>query len=219
MHSHYGNIFVIFPQQFVFKLAFLIISMIGIKDNTPALGSKKMNGFDKSKIDVLVVEDETFISNLITQILLQFGVNRVEVASNAENAKFLLANGYHPDVIFTDQSMRGGNGTDLISWVRKDKLSPNQMVPIIMVSGNTELSVITNARDVGVNKYLAKPISAELLIKRLATVFEKTRPFVKSDQFFGPDRRRRVANDLQTDRRKKTPNSARSNFSVRRNSR
>jgi DNA-binding response OmpR family regulator len=74
--------------------------------------------------------------------------------------------------------------------VRTAKDSPNPYVPIIMLSGFTEHRRITEARDAGINEFLAKPISAKSIYQRVATIIDNPRPFIRAKNFFGPDRRR-----------------------------
>jgi DNA-binding response OmpR family regulator len=60
-----------------------------------------------------------------------------------------------------------------------------------MLSGHTELQRICEARDAGVNEFLAKPISARALYSRMMSLIANPRPFVRTATYFGPDRRRR----------------------------
>jgi DNA-binding response OmpR family regulator len=75
--------------------------------------------------------------------------------------------------------------------VRKSAASPNPYVPIIMVTGHTEKHRIEAARDAGVTEVLAKPITAGNLIQRITEIVNRPRGFVRSGEYFGPDRRRR----------------------------
>ena len=47
------------------------------------------------------------------------------------------------------------------------------------------------ARDRGVNEFLAKPVTARDILKRLESVILRPRPYVAAADFFGPDQRRR----------------------------
>jgi DNA-binding response OmpR family regulator len=59
-----------------------------------------------------------------------------------------------------------------------------------MLSGYTEYRRVTEARDAGVNEFLAKPISAKALYQRFASIIDNPRPFIRTKHYFGPDRRR-----------------------------
>jgi len=60
-----------------------------------------------------------------------------------------------------------------------------------MVSGETSKDLIVGARDAGVNEFLAKPISTRMVYQRFMNIIENPRAFVSTEDFYGPDRRRR----------------------------
>ncbi|MBO6633648.1 MAG: response regulator, partial [Parvibaculum sp.] len=74
-------------------------------------------------------------------------------------------------------------------------------VPIIMVSGHTDLASVERARDIGVTEFLSKPISARSLYERLIQVLDRPRQFVETPTYRGPDRRRRNTPFAGEDRR------------------
>ena len=59
-----------------------------------------------------------------------------------------------------------------------------------MLTGHSELARVQEARDSGIHEFLAKPISAKSLFTRIAAIIENPRPFINTDAYFGPDRRR-----------------------------
>lgn len=71
-----------------------------------------------------------------------------------------------------------------------------------MVTGYTEESLARDARDVGVNDFLGKPISAKSLMSRITSVLEDKRDFIDTSDYFGPDRRRRQQEYMGLERRK-----------------
>ncbi len=48
-----------------------------------------------------------------------------------------------------------------------------------------------DARNAGVDDFLAKPISAKSLLSRIMAVLGEPRKFIRSGDYFGPDRRRK----------------------------
>jgi CheY-like chemotaxis protein len=64
------------------------------------------------------------------------------------------------------------DGLDFVRLVRIAKDTPNPYIPIIMLSGYTEHRRVTEARDAGVNEYLAKPISAKSIYQRITSIIE-----------------------------------------------
>src|SRR3546814_1685570 len=81
--------------------------------------------------------------------------------------------------------------------------SKNVFVPIIMVTAQSEEWKVMKARDAGVTEFLVKPFSAKTMARRITVVVENPRQFVRTDEFFGPDRRRHVISNYTGQERRK----------------
>ena len=82
------------------------------------------------------------------------------------------------------------DGLELAQMIRQPESKGNPYAPIIMLTGHSEKRRVTVARDAGVTEFLAKPISAKGLYQRVLNVVANPRPFIKTKNYFGPDRRR-----------------------------
>jgi DNA-binding response OmpR family regulator len=143
-----------------------------------------------SRIRFLIVDDNSFSRTLIRRILLQFGATEVQEAPDGETAIYEIKS-FKPDIIIVDWMMKPMNGMELVKWLREGKDSPAPFTPVVMVSAFSHVSNVLQARDAGINEFLAKPISAKSLLGRIQAVIDKPRQFVRADAYFGPDRRRR----------------------------
>jgi two-component system, chemotaxis family, chemotaxis protein CheY len=94
------------------------------------------------------------------------------------------------DIVIADLNMKPIDGLEFVQMIRKMPNSPNPYVPIIMMTGHTERSKVVAARDIGINEFVAKPISAKTLLQRIIAVIDRPRSFVKSIRYRGPCRRR-----------------------------
>jgi DNA-binding response OmpR family regulator len=143
-----------------------------------------------AELRVMVVDDSSNMLNLISTILHAHGVRNSFEALDGHSA---LAEFRHfkPDIIITDWHMEPMNGVEFVREVRRGKNSPDPFVPIIMLTGHTEMSLVVEARDAGINEFLVKPISPKSLSARIAAILEGTRPFIQSDAYFGPCRCRK----------------------------
>ena len=56
---------------------------------------------------------------------------------------------------------------------------------------------VQEARNAGVNEFLAKPLTARGVVERINQIVEHPRPYVKTEAYFGPDRRRRSDPNFQ----------------------
>ena len=142
-----------------------------------------------SDIHVLVVDDNKQMRFLVRCLLRAGGITKVTEAETGAQALEIMRAGA-VDLIIVDWKMAPVDGLSFTSMVRRDDNSPNPYVPILMLTAHTESSRVTAARDAGVNGFIKKPISARLLFDRISSALTDTRMFVRSANFFGPDRRR-----------------------------
>ncbi len=147
----------------------------------------------KHKLDdvkILVVDDNKNMLELMGTILYAIGVRNVFETTEAAQGLRELQH-FKPDIIITDWHMEPMNGVEFVKRVRRGKKSPNPYVPIIMLTGYTEMALVVEARDAGINEFLVKPISPKSLYARIAAILDGVRPFIRSEAYFGPCRRRK----------------------------
>jgi two-component system chemotaxis response regulator CheY len=138
---------------------------------------------------ILVVDDNEQMRTIIGTVLAAAGVNRLFYATDGRHALDLLPH-QQIDVAYVDYEMPVMNGLDFISRVRALP-GDNRYLPIIMLTGHSDLPRLNAARDRGVNEFLAKPVTARNILLRLESVIMRPRPYIAASDFFGPDRRRR----------------------------
>lgn len=142
-------------------------------------------------LKILLVDDNHHMRVLLGEILRAIGVKHIFEASDGAQALQMMKN--QPiDIIMTDLSMQPLDGIDFVRLIRRSKDSPNQTCPVIMITGHSTLQRVHEARDAGVDEFLAKPLTAKGVIERMAQVIDHPRPYVKTEGYFGPDRRRRA---------------------------
>jgi CheY-like chemotaxis protein len=149
-----------------------------------------MSGYRFDRLKILVVDDNQHMRKLVVTILQAFGAIQIFEAADGEHAWAILRDA-NPDVILLDWQMEGMNGLEFARMVRTSANSPNPFLPIIMLTGHTHIDHVRQARDAGVNEFLAKPVSVKAILSRLISVIEHPRPFVRTKSYFGPCRRRR----------------------------
>jgi DNA-binding response OmpR family regulator len=155
--------------------------------------------YDIERLNFLIVDDNKHMSMLVKNLLHALGTRNVATAAADAFAELTH---FPADIIISDYHMQPLDGLDFVRLVRTGSDSPNPFVPIIMLSGHTEMNKIMEARDAGVHEYLAKPISARSLYSRINKIIAEPREFVKTKTFFGPDRRRRAVPFNSPERRK-----------------
>ncbi len=153
------------------------------------------------RLKVLIVDDNSHMINIVKTILRGFDVKEFLEASSAA-AAFELVRSTPIDMIITDFAMEPENGCDFTRQVRTSPESPNQFVPIIMLTAYAERSKVEAARDAGVTEFCAKPVTATELYKKVCAVINTPRPFVRTSVYFGPDRRRKLDEDWKGQERR-----------------
>jgi two-component system, chemotaxis family, chemotaxis protein CheY len=139
---------------------------------------------------ILLVDDNHYMRVLLAEILRAIGVKDIHEANDGAEALQAMRN-HAVDIVMTDLSMQPLDGIDFVRLLRNSPDSPNPMVPVIMITGHSTMARVAEARDAGVNEFLAKPLTARGVVERLSQVVENPRAFVRTQDYFGPDRRRR----------------------------
>ncbi len=141
-------------------------------------------------ITVLIVDDNAHMRGILKELLRAVGVGEIKEASEPIEA-FELIKSVAVDLLLVDLSMPIIDGVEFTKMIRTSSDSPNPFIPIIMITGHSERSRVNAARDSGVNEFLVKPVTAKSLMDRITIVINAPRSFVKSGNYFGPDRRRK----------------------------
>ncbi|MEH6526203.1 MAG: response regulator [Sneathiella sp.] len=145
--------------------------------------------YNFKKLDILFVDDNKNMHLIVKHLLQAMDINNFRGCLNANNALKMIKNQL-PDILITDLKMGSLNGFELIERIRKGEGGCDPYLPILVLSGQTEIDTVIKARNAGATEFLAKPASVGSLYDRLVWMVENPRPFIKAEEFLGPDRRR-----------------------------
>jgi two-component system chemotaxis response regulator CheY len=137
---------------------------------------------------VLVLDDSREMCMIVGTVLAAAGVGHLHYASDGRRGLEVMA-AYSIDVAYVDHEMPVLNGIAFIRAVRAMESAARYM-PLIMLTGHSDLPHLYEARDAGVTEFLCKPVTAKAILSRLNAVIMEPRPFTMSETYFGPDRRR-----------------------------
>jgi two-component system, chemotaxis family, chemotaxis protein CheY len=157
---------------------------------------------DFSKLRFLVVDDNAHMRRILRTVLLGFGARDVFEAEEGASA-FEIFTQHAPDIVIIDWEMPILSGLDFTHMARQHGTHANPYAAIIMLTGYTEMKRVMAARDAGITEFMAKPISTKGLYRRIANIVARPRPFIKTKNYFGPDRRRNVNPDYTGPERRK----------------
>jgi len=163
---------------------------------------RELDGPDLSRMSVLVVGSNVNTRRNVCSLLMNLKVTRLREAATVSSAYTTLRK-MPPDFIIVDYETQPSSWIDFVRYVRNGRDSPHPKVPIILVSGRTDVEVVHTARNVGIDEFIALPFSFNLLLERIQAIEKILRPFVSSWNYAGPDRRRRKRPTKGKDRRRK----------------
>ncbi len=141
------------------------------------------------RLHILVVDDNPHMRAIVIAILRSAGFSEIKEAGDGAQALEEMRLGV-VDIVLVDLNMSPIDGLEFTKMMRTAPDSVNPYIPIIMMTGHTERRKVLEARDVGVNEFVAKPISAKTLLERFIAVIDRPRSFVKAKNYQGPCRRR-----------------------------
>lgn len=148
-----------------------------------------MAGADFEKLRILILDGSQYSRLLTSALLRSMGVMEIYFAQDGDEGIDVLRR-HAIDIAITEWIMAPMDGLKFASALRREKNSPNRMLPVIALTGHTDREFICKARDAGVNEILTKPISLDTLYRRIVSLIVSPRAFVEKGEYFGPDRRR-----------------------------
>ena len=119
---------------------------------------------------VMVIDDVPETRMLLRDMLDEMGFLSVIEASNGRDAlEKLKSKPAH--LILCDHVMEEMSGLDLLSQLRNHPYLVD--IPFIVVSAVGDVPVIETALDLGADDYLMKPVSFQLLRRKVSDVFRR----------------------------------------------
>lgn len=115
-------------------------------------------------LTVLLVEDDNDSKKIMHDVLSD-NFEKVFTAQNGDEGlkKFKK---YNPNMVITDVFMPISDGLDMTRYIKEI----SKDTPVIVLSAHSEKETLLKAIDVGIDKYLIKPIMADDLLKTIENV-------------------------------------------------
>jgi two-component system, NtrC family, response regulator AtoC len=109
------------------------------------------------KYRILIIDDDDLVSASLKRVLVKLDYD-VEVCLNAGEAEDKIT-GYEPDIILLDIYLTTHNGLDLLKVFQKKYYG----IPVIMITGYSDVNMAVSAIKAGAFDFLLKPIDLEQL--------------------------------------------------------
>ncbi|MGC5704370.1 response regulator [Pseudomonas sp. NFXW11] len=124
-----------------------------------------------SKVSVLVVDDASFIRDLVKKCLRNYfpGI-KIEDAVNGKKAQAMLAREAF-DLVLCDWEMPEMSGLELLTWCREQEAM--KTMPFVMVTSRGDKENVVQAIQAGVSGYVSKPFTNEQLLTKVKQALNK----------------------------------------------
>ena len=117
---------------------------------------------------ILLVDDSKTMRNIQKSVLGQLGYTEIEEACDGQDA-LSKVKAFGPDLMLVDWNMPNMDGLSFVKAYRQTDKS----TPIIMVTTEAEKSRVIEAIKAGVNNYVVKPFTPDLLSQRIQETMAK----------------------------------------------
>ncbi len=121
-------------------------------------------------LKVLVVDDQDSVRKMTCLTLEQMGIRVMHEAENGMRA-MEIASLQPIDLIISDYYMDTMDGLDLLRAVRAHPIV--RRVPFILLTGRGDRELVIKAAQAGVNNYLIKPFTVDVLRQKIEQVMGK----------------------------------------------
>ncbi|MFZ3046204.1 MAG: response regulator [Desulfatirhabdiaceae bacterium] len=116
------------------------------------------------KYRILIVDDETFVGELLSEYLTGNGYE-VSTVENGEDALTAYSQ-FKPDIVILDIRMPGMSGIEVLKKMRKLDNKPS----IIMASAYGDSETINETMAQGADHYLQKPMTLSKLLEMVENI-------------------------------------------------
>lgn len=127
---------------------------------------------------ILIVEDETPISEMIELFLTGQGFEVIQAYDGLE-AKEIIAANSKIDLILLDWMLPKKSGIDLLKELKSSR--KERHIPVIMLSAKAELEDRLEGLDSGADDYLPKPFAMKELLSRVNSLLRRIEEYVEEE--------------------------------------
>jgi two-component system chemotaxis response regulator CheY len=127
---------------------------------------------DYQYIRILVADDTEPVRSSVISILREMGFSNISEAKDGVEALAELKRKRY-DLLLCDRNMPKLDGMSLIRIMRSDVDLKD--VVIFMLTADTEKGHVIEAKALGVNDYIVKPFTADIVTSKIEGVFGKRR--------------------------------------------
>ncbi len=117
---------------------------------------------------ILLIDDSKTMRNIQKSVLKQLGYTEIDEACDGQDALNKIES-FKPELCLVDWNMPNMDGLTFVKTFRESDRS----TPLIMVTTEAEKARVIEAIKAGVNNYVVKPFTPDLLSERITETLAK----------------------------------------------
>jgi len=117
---------------------------------------------------IMLIDDSKTMRNIQKSVLKQLGYTEIEEACDGQDALSKVA-AFKPELCLVDWNMPNMDGLTFVKTFRES----DKTTPLIMVTTEAEKTRVIEAIKAGVNNYVVKPFTPDLLSERISETLAK----------------------------------------------
>ncbi|WP_027078156.1 response regulator [Maribacter antarcticus] len=117
---------------------------------------------------ILTIDDQFLATYFVQRILSNRGYTVKTASDGLEGVKMFEQ--FKPDLVIVDYHMPIMNGVEVIEYIRTKK---NSNIPILIMSGSTDINIKEKGFELGIADYLEKPVDLDKLVRVVSSLFER----------------------------------------------
>ena len=144
---------------------------------------------DWSRLKFVICDRDPHYRKLVHQMLREKTPKAIVEGRGGRYDKDIIAR-VKPDVVIGSLTEGDDFSLDLVRWLRDAAVTPCPGIPVILMAVVTSDDALRQGIRAGVDYFLAKPLSPQVLQTRIETLLAKPLKLTNTRKYVGPDRRR-----------------------------
>jgi PleD family two-component response regulator len=141
-------------------------------------------------LSVMLVSEKNHAAQTLRAVLTLAGIIRITGIETSRRALDILTMDNY-DAVFCDDASETVDELTFPLALRRMPGILNPLLPVFVFHERARRRSVEAARDTGATDFLTCPISPRTVMTKLEAALVNPRPFIKAQEYFGPDRRTR----------------------------
>lgn len=132
--------------------------------------------------NVLIVDDDHFSLKVLSK-MISSNYNVITVIDGSDAIIALSDKNKPIDIVISDCYMKDFNGLYAAKLIRTGFRNISRNIPIILISGRNNPSLISRSKELDVNEFLIKPVEKNVIFEKMLFILNNTIPLKEINEY------------------------------------